>query len=79
MSVDDLDSAEADLKKILAIHREVPSDELALLAWYQLGGLYLKRGERDKAKQAYERVFELPDYRKMHSRARGALDEINQN
>ena len=76
MNLGDLDSAEADLKKILAIHREVPSDELALLAWYRLGELHLKRGERDKAKQAYQRVFELPDYRAMHARAREALDEI---
>lgn len=79
MNLDDLDSAEVDLKKILAIHRETPSDELALLAWYQLGELYLKRGEWDEAKRAYDRVFKLPDYRGMHGRTREALEELNQD
>ncbi len=77
MKLDDLDSAEAELMRILEIHREAPNDELALLAWYRLGELYFKQGESDKAKKSYERVFELPDYRGMHGRTRAALDEIN--
>lgn len=79
MNLDDLESAEAELKTILEIHREAPSDDLALLAWYRLGELYLKQGEPNRAKKAYERVFALPDYRGMHGRTREALDEISQN
>ena len=52
---------------------------MALLAWYQLGDLYLKRNRPDEAREAYGRVLELPDFQGMHGRAREARDGIGQD
>jgi tetratricopeptide (TPR) repeat protein len=78
MEMGDLDTAEAGLTRVIQLHGEAPSVEVALLAWYKLGALYLKRSQLDKARQAYEQVLELPDYRGMHARARDALEELDE-
>ncbi len=79
LKLEQLEAAEAELTRILEIHREEPSDQMALLAWYQLGELYAKKGLTDKAKEAYGQVLALPDYRGMHGRAREARDELGEN
>ncbi|NIL99758.1 MAG: tetratricopeptide repeat protein [Acidobacteria bacterium] len=79
LKLEQLDAAEAELTKILEIHREESNDQMALLAWYQLGELYAIRGEADKAHEAYGQVLKLPDFRGMHERARDARDEIGQD
>ena len=56
-----------------------PGGDVALLAWYQLGELYLRRGDPAQAREAYLRVLQLPDFEGMHRRTRQQLAKIDQN
>jgi len=67
---DELGSAEATLKKAIALLGERPS---AADPWFHLGMLYEKKGSRDAAADAYRQALHLQSD---HKQAKAALEQI---
>lgn len=77
MDSDDPAGAEESFLTILRAPADERDEALTAFTWFQLGELRARSGEMAKAREAYESVLELPDHRKIHSRARQALASLH--
>ena len=69
------EAAAKQLRTLLGAPQIQQEAELGAWAWLQLGEVYDRLGDPEKAGRAYRKVLELPDHRDVHALARLALDE----